>query len=98
MLENGAIDEVRNAGTVSVTAAKMIGLDSIQSYLSRALSISQCQEKIQRATRQYAKRQLTWFRRQTNFQSLNLSELNHLEAVKRISQLAKTLGVAAGND
>ena len=98
MFEAGVIEEVRNAGAISETASKMIGLREIQKLLDGKVSILQCVAAIQQATRRYAKRQLTWFRRQTNFQSLNLSVLSHVEAVERISQFAKTLGVAQGND
>jgi tRNA dimethylallyltransferase len=98
MFEAGVIEEVRAAGAMSDTASKMIGLREIRELLDGKMSILQCVAAIQQATRRYAKRQLTWFRRQTNFQSLNLSEINHVEAVKRISQLAKTPGVAQGND
>jgi len=98
MFEAGVIEEVRNAGAMSETASKMIGLRETRELLDGKMSISQCLAAMQQATRRYAKRQLTWFRRQTNFQSLNLSEVNHVEAVKRISQLAKTLGVAQAND
>ena len=96
MFENGVIEEVRASGAMSETASKMIGLSEIRALLDGKMSISQCVAAIQQATRRYAKRQLTWFRRQTSFQALNLSELRHAEA--RISQLAKTLGVAQGND
>jgi tRNA dimethylallyltransferase len=89
---------VRAAGAMSGTASKMIGLKEIRELLDGKISILQCVAAIQQATRRYAKRQLTWFRRQTNFQSLNLSVLSHVEAVKRISQLAKTSGIAQGND
>ena len=98
MFENSVIEEVRAAGAMSDTASKMIGLREIRQLLEGKMSILRCVAAIQQATRRYAKRQLTWFRRQTNFESLNLSEVNHIEAVKRISQLAKTLGVAQGND
>jgi tRNA dimethylallyltransferase len=98
MFENGVIEEVRAAGAMSETASKMIGIREIQALLAGKVSILQCVAAIQQATRRYAKRQLTWFRRQTNFQPLNLAVLSHVEAVKRISQLAKTLGVAQGND
>jgi tRNA dimethylallyltransferase len=98
MFEAGVIEEVRAAGAMSETASKMIGLREIRELLDGKMSILQGVAAIQQATRRYAKRQLTWFRRQTNFEPLNLSEVNHVEAVKRISQLAKTLGVAAGND
>ncbi len=98
MFENGVIEEVRSAGAMSETASKMIGLREIRELLDGKMSILQCVAAIQQATRRYGKRQLTWFRRQTNFQSLNLSLLSYNEAVERISQLAKTFGVAPGND
>src|SRR5437764_13118891 len=98
MFESGVIEEVRAAGAMSETASKMIGLREIRELLDGKMSILQCAAAIQQATRRYAKRQLTWFRRQTNFQSLNLSLLSYNEAVERISQLAKTFGVAPGND
>jgi tRNA dimethylallyltransferase len=98
MFEKGVIKEVRAAGAMSETASKMIGLREIRDLLEGRMSMLQCVAAIQQSTRRYAKRQLTWFRRQTNFQSLNLSVISHVEAVKRISQLAKTSGVAQGND
>jgi tRNA dimethylallyltransferase len=112
MFDTGVIEEVRGAGAMSETASKMIGLREIRELLERpapAGSIlapsrtdssrgEQCVAAIQQATRRYAKRQLTWFRRQTNFQPLNLSLLSHDEAVERVSQLARSFGVAPGND
>jgi tRNA dimethylallyltransferase len=98
MFDGGVIEEVRAAGAMSETASKMIGLREIRQLLDGKMSILQCVAAIQQATRRYAKRQLTWFRRQTNFQSLNLSLLSRNEAVKEISQLAKSFGVAQGND
>jgi tRNA dimethylallyltransferase len=112
MFENGVIEEARNGGAMSETASKMIGLREIRELLdgpAAAGSIlsagrtdssggEQCVAAIQQATRRYAKRQLTWFRGQTNFQPLNLSLLSHNEVVKRVSQLAKSLGVGQGND
>ncbi len=84
MFENGVIEEVCSAGSMSLTASQMIGLREIQQVLEGKMSILQCVAAIQQATRRYAKRQLTWFRRQTNFQPLNLSLLSHNEAVKWI--------------
>ena len=85
IFEHGVIEEVRNAGVTSVTASQMIGLREIQELLAGQKSLAQCVTEIQQATRRYAKRQLTWFRRQTNFAPLNLSFLTHNEAVKWIS-------------
>ena len=81
MFENGVIEEVRGAGKVSSTASQMIGFREIHELLDGKMSISQCIAAIQQATRRYAKRQLTWFRRQTNFSPLNLSLLTHNEAM-----------------
>jgi tRNA dimethylallyltransferase len=84
MFENGVIEEVRAAGEVNATASQMIGFREIRQLLkgpADAGSISQCIAAIQQATRRYAKRQLTWFRRQTNFSALNLSLLTHNEAM-----------------
>lgn len=98
MLEHGAMEEVRSVGAISSTAGKIIGLREIRELLAGKITTSKCVAQIQQATRRYAKRQLTWFRRQTNFQALNLLLLTHHEAVERISQLVKAAGVASGND
>ena len=101
MFENGVIEEVRAAGNVSATASQMIGLREIRQLLdgpADAGSISQCIATIQQATRRYAKRQLTWFRRQTNFSPLNLSLLTHNEAMillRMLSERRKVSGVRA---
>jgi tRNA dimethylallyltransferase len=84
MFENGVIEEVRAAGAMSATASQMIGLREIRQLLDGKMSLSQCIAEIQQSTRRYAKRQLTWFRRQTTFSPLNLSLLSHNEAVKWI--------------
>jgi tRNA dimethylallyltransferase len=84
MFEKGVIEEVRSGGTTSATASQMIGLREIRELLEGRVSLLQCIAEIQQATRRYAKRQLTWFRRQTNFPLLNLSLLSRNEAVKWI--------------
>jgi tRNA dimethylallyltransferase len=85
IFEKGVIDEVRATGAMSGTASQMIGLREIREHIDGKLSLDQCIAAIQQATRRYAKRQLTWFRRQTSFEPLNLSLLTNREA--GISQL-----------
>jgi tRNA dimethylallyltransferase len=85
IFERGVIEELRTAGETSSTASQMIGLREISELLAGKKSLPQCIAEIQQATRRYAKRQLTWFRRQTNFVPLNLSFLTHKEAAKWIS-------------
>src|SRR5438876_1801651 len=84
MFEHGVIEEVHATGATGATASQMIGLREIRELLDGKMSLLQCIAEIQQATRRYAKRQLTWFRRQTNFLPLNLSLLTHNEAMKWI--------------
>jgi tRNA dimethylallyltransferase len=64
MLTHGAIEEVASAPELSPTASQMIGIRQIQQFLRREISEEECAQLIQAATRQYAKRQTTWFKRQ----------------------------------
>jgi tRNA dimethylallyltransferase len=65
MLKDGAIEEVAALGPLSITAEKAIGLPQIQALLRGEIDRATCEEQIVIATRQYAKRQETWFRRET---------------------------------
>jgi tRNA dimethylallyltransferase len=96
MFEAGAIEEVRASDAMSSTASKMIGVREIRELIDGKMSILQCIAQIQQNTRNYAKRQLTWFRHQTSFEALNLSLLTHGEAVKWISQRAHRAFAAKG--
>jgi tRNA dimethylallyltransferase len=64
MLASGAIEEVATAGPIGTTASQMIGIAEIRQYLRGEMTLAQCAEAMKHATRQYAKRQLTWFRAQ----------------------------------
>jgi tRNA dimethylallyltransferase len=86
MFKNGVIDEVGGLGAISSTASKMIGLAEVRHLLDGKISMSQCIARIQQTTRRYAKRQLTWFAGQSNFEPLNLSVLSYGQAVDRIAQ------------
>ena len=88
MFAAGVIEEVRAAKKVGPTAGQTLGLREIRALLAGEISRAECIAKIQQATRRYAKRQLTWFRRQTNFSLLNLSTHDPAEAIELISQSA----------
>ena len=95
MFAAGVIEEVRQVKNIGPTAAQTLGLREIFSLIAGEITQAECILKIQQATRRYAKRQLTWFRGQTNFPSLNLSAHDPAEAVEFISQNARrvfTLG------
>jgi tRNA dimethylallyltransferase len=88
MFAAGVVDEIRAAKNIGRTASQALGLREIQAFIAGEISETECIARIQQATRRYAKRQLTWFRRQTNFPSLNLSAHDPAEAVELISQSA----------
>ncbi|MBA3650856.1 MAG: tRNA (adenosine(37)-N6)-dimethylallyltransferase MiaA [Chthoniobacterales bacterium] len=81
MLRQGVTKEVAALGPVSVTAAKTLGLEQVRLFLEGKISEAECAAAIQQATRRYAKRQLTWFRRQPSLELLNLSLLKDHAAV-----------------
>lgn len=90
MFREGVVEEVAGLKQLSMTAAKALGLAEIRLLLEKKMSEAGCIAAIQQATRQYAKRQLTWFRRQTTFEPLNLSLLkDHAAAVDWILQKAE---------
>ena len=65
MLRRGLVDEVANllkAG-LSKTASCAIGIKEIKGYLEGRYNLDETKDLIKRHTRQYAKRQLTWFRK-----------------------------------
>ncbi|MGI8820522.1 MAG: tRNA (adenosine(37)-N6)-dimethylallyltransferase MiaA [Chthoniobacterales bacterium] len=86
MFARDVVEEVRAADVIGPTAAQTIGLRQIQELIAGAISEAECIAQIQRATRRYAKRQLTWFQRQTNFEPLNLSLHGSSEAVAWIAR------------
>lgn len=65
MLEQGAIEEVANLPQDSGTVRQAIGVKEIEAHLRGELSRKDCLERITISTRQYAKRQRNWFRRET---------------------------------
>lgn len=65
MLDGGAIEEVAAALDRPTTAAQAIGFAEIRAHLSGEITRATCEERINAATRQYAKRQETWFRRES---------------------------------
>ncbi len=75
MFAAGVLAEVAAipADAIGPTAAGIIGLADIRLHLAGALTLTACQERIKAATRQYAKRQMTWFKRELAFAPVNLS-------------------------
>lgn len=73
LFDEGGIEEVRRAGHVGPGASRAIGFREIQELIAGRMSAHECRSRILTATRQYAKRQLTWCRHQFNFPTIHLT-------------------------
>ena len=81
MLNHGALDEARPLMGLDPTlpAAKALGLPQLWRHLAGETDLETATREAQTATRQYAKRQLTWFRnRMTDWKWLNQNEISNL--------------------
>ncbi len=66
MIDDGLLDEVKRLDTPAFrgsVASDGIGYKEILDYIDGAVTLTQAVEQIKQASRNYAKRQLTWFRR-----------------------------------
>ena len=68
MLENGLLEEAKEFYDTSsdTTACQAIGYKELAPYFNGEKELAECVEKLKQETRHYAKRQLTWFRKNEN--------------------------------
>lgn len=90
MLERGLEEEAREFFSHSdyVTAAQAIGYKELKPYLDGEKELSECAERLKRATRNYAKRQLTWFNK---IEGLNKIKIEKDTDGEKISEIAENL-------
>ena len=66
MIQNGAAKEVAKFSKLKIkkdkSINKVIGIEELNNYLNKKISLEQAKELISIKTRQYAKRQITWAR------------------------------------
>lgn len=90
MLEAGLENEARQMlGKQGLTARQAIGHKELQSYIDGNITLDEAVEGLKRETRRYAKRQLTWFRRNENIIWLYADEMSRDELVEKAVDLAK---------
>ncbi len=67
MMKNGMVEEVKNIISMGTkkdsTAMQAIGYKEIGEYLDGDITLDEAVDKIKQGSRRYAKRQLTWYRR-----------------------------------
>lgn len=85
LIEQGLIEEVKmlldRGLTAEDTAMKGIGYKEIIAYLSGQYNLETAIDTVQKNTRHYAKRQMTWFKKYKNMKWFNISLYPSKEAV-----------------
>ncbi|MCF7741154.1 MAG: tRNA (adenosine(37)-N6)-dimethylallyltransferase MiaA [Candidatus Marinimicrobia bacterium] len=91
MVEAGLVEEVkqlRNQGYGKVfNKIKTVGYYEINQYLEGEIEREVAIENIKQNSRQYAKRQLSWFRNQTNTHWVNIGDKSREEVVKELIEI-----------
>lgn len=85
MVESGLIEEAENFRNqeYSTTAVKAIGYKELEPYFAGCASLDTALENLKRETRRYAKRQLTWFRRDEKINWLFTDEMTKDELTNK---------------
>jgi len=79
MIEQGLVEECRELYPMKeLNALNSVGYKEIFAYLDGEMTLDKANEKIRINTRRYAKRQMTWFRRDREIRWFNPSETDEL--------------------
>lgn len=76
MIENGLLEEAENYFRMNIgrTAAQAIGYKELDPYFKGEKTFEDCIDNLKMQTRRYAKRQLTWFRRDPRLNHLYIDD------------------------
>jgi tRNA dimethylallyltransferase len=85
MIKNGLVFEVEELLKIGMletnTAMQAIGYKEIFKYLKNEITLDEAIEMIKQESRRYAKRQLTWFRRDKNINWINIDEYKNINEI-----------------
>lgn len=95
MLSDGLLEEAKDffESDYSATAVQAIGYKELKPYLDGRCSLSDAVERLKMETRRYAKRQLTWFRRNDKINWLYIDE--SYDIIKKAVDIIENFGVKA---
>lgn len=81
MLENGLLEEAESFFRESAgrTAVQAIGYKELKPYLDGTDTLQNCVENLKLQTRHYAKRQLTWFRRDPRIRFIYIDDYDSVD-------------------
>lgn len=91
MIEHGLVEEVKQLVSIAngreLTSMQSLGYKEMLPYLQSEASLTDTVELIQRKTRQFAKRQLTWFRHMPNIEWFDCSPEHQEKNLSQIMQI-----------
>ncbi len=91
MVENGLVKEAEKylAMKHSNTSSMAIGHKELIPYFNNEAQLSDCIENLKMQTRRYAKRQLTWFKKDEDINWYYLDEIDNNQLIKDTERLVK---------
>ena len=89
MLEAGLLEEAKEFFKMnpSKTAFNAIGYKELKPFIDGVLTFDVCVENLKRETRRYAKRQITWFKRNKNINWVYADKLSKEELLETVDNL-----------
>lgn len=79
MMKNGLLEEVKSLITQKhINALQTVGYKELFSCLENEISLEEAVEQIKKNTRQYAKRQMTWFKKDKDFVWFSPKDPRHI--------------------
>ena len=86
MVKNGMLEECQDIFNNEVlgTACQAIGYKELIPYFKKTATLEECLEKIRLNSRRYAKRQLTWFRRDERINWIYMDDFNNFNKIMEI--------------
>lgn len=99
MFRQGLVKEVKRLlkKKLSRTAIQAIGISEINGYLEGNYSLSDAKELIKKNTRHYAKRQLTWFRKDRRIYWIEADKVSPLKEILKAMSDATAIGGTGKN-
>jgi tRNA dimethylallyltransferase len=93
MVDTGLLDEAKKILKINLsdTASKAIGYKEFLPYFSGEASLEECKEVLKRETRRYAKRQITWFKRDKEINWINIDNLSSKEITAKGFKIIENL-------
>ena len=98
MLEEGLLEEAERVinSDLSYTSIKAIGYKELIPYFKENKNLNDCVEKLKMETRRYAKRQITWFKRDSEINWIYIDEYNSFEEIYSYAKAVIERGLLYG--